>query len=156
LAHHFLGFEDFLSKLIAQACISIYSKEEQSRPFNVDNVRTIKIVGGGVIESILLSGFVTPRAPEGTVRQMKNAKVAVFATGIDASKTETKGVVRMTTAEDIINFSSGEEQFIERIVKEIAGNKIEKDVGVIILLCRVWSKCLGEWRCHWRDGDALH
>ncbi len=33
------------------------------------------------------------------MRSVRGAKVAVFAAGIDAAKTETKGVVRMTTAQ---------------------------------------------------------
>ena len=44
-------------------------------------------------------GFATARGAEGDVRSVRGAKVAVFAAGIDAAKTETKGVVRMTTAQ---------------------------------------------------------
>ena len=63
---------------------------------------------------------------------MKNASVAVFATGIDANKTETKGTVRMTTADQLSNFSAGEESFLEKIIQEIASS-------VIIINCVIFN-----------------
>lgn len=110
------GYETFLGGLVAKACVAVLSPDEK---FNVDNVRSVKILGGGVVDSSLIKGFVIARAPEGTVRMVKNAKVAVFATGIDANKTETKGTVRMTTADQLTSFSAGEEAFIEKIIDEI-------------------------------------
>ncbi len=89
-----------------QACVGVLSADQT---FNADNVRSVKILGGGVTDSslircaksdvffrsflILARGFVTARGAEGDVRVVKDAKVAVFAAGIDAAKTETKGVV---------------------------------------------------------------
>lgn len=60
----------------------------------------------------------------------------MFATGIDAGKTETKGVVRMTNADEIVNFSSGEGeeydvQFVVWFVQVIAEIFIEKLIGEI-------------------------
>ena len=45
------GYEEFLSGLVAKACTSVLSADGS---FNVDNVRTCKILGGGVIESTLV------------------------------------------------------------------------------------------------------
>ena len=53
------GYEDFLSKLVAKACISVLPQDATT--FSTDNVRTIKIIGGGVIESSYVKGFVIVR-----------------------------------------------------------------------------------------------
>lgn len=49
------GNEDFLGKLITQACISILPKNGS---FNVDNVRVCKILGSGIHNSQLVQGMV--------------------------------------------------------------------------------------------------
>ena len=40
------GYEDFLSELIADACIGIY---KEKKAFNVDYVRVCKLLGSGVL-----------------------------------------------------------------------------------------------------------
>lgn len=71
-----------------QACIAVCPKNPAS--FNVDNVRVVKVPGGGVTDSAVVRGMVLKRDAEGTVKRVENAKVAVFAQGIDTSSTETK------------------------------------------------------------------
>jgi T-complex protein 1 subunit theta len=44
------GYESFLADLVAEACIAV--REESN--FNVDNVRTVKVIGGGVVESTIV------------------------------------------------------------------------------------------------------
>lgn len=61
--------------------------------FNVDNVRVVKISGGGVADSSVVRGMVLQRGAEGTVKRATAAKVAVFAQGIDTSSTETKVIL---------------------------------------------------------------
>lgn len=49
---------------------------------------------------------------------MKNAtraKVAVYTCGLDISQTETKGTVLLKKAEDLLNFSRGEEKQLEGV-----------------------------------------
>lgn len=45
------GYEDFLSELIAKACISILPEKTT---FNVDNVRVCKILGSGLLQSTVV------------------------------------------------------------------------------------------------------
>ena len=71
-----------------QACIEVCPKNPTN--FNVDNVRVVKLVGGGMHGSSVVKGVVIKRDTEGTVKNIKDAKVAVFAQGIDTSTTETK------------------------------------------------------------------
>jgi T-complex protein 1 subunit theta len=49
------GNEDFLSALIAKACISVTAKDVA---FNVDNVRVCKILGSGIHKSEVVQGMV--------------------------------------------------------------------------------------------------
>lgn len=58
------GNEDFLSKLVAQAVIAVMPKNPTA--FNVDNVRVVKIMGGGLEDSNVVKGMVFAREPSGT------------------------------------------------------------------------------------------
>jgi T-complex protein 1 subunit theta len=51
------------------------------------------------------------------VKNVRNAKVAVFTCSIDISQTETKGTVLLHNAEEMLNFTRGEEQQMERVCK---------------------------------------
>lgn len=49
------------------------------------------------------------------MKQARNAKVAVFTCSIDTSQTETKGTVLLHNAEEMLNFTRGEEQQMEKV-----------------------------------------
>lgn len=82
------AYGDVLCPLIAEACIAVCPPNTAN--FEVDNVRVCKIVGAGVHDSSLVRGVVIRRGPEGTIKSTTDAKVAVFAQGVDTSSTETK------------------------------------------------------------------
>ena len=82
------GYEDLLAPLVAQACIDVVPPNPAN--FNVDNVRVVKIQGGGLHDSHVVRGMVIKRPVEGTLARVADAKVAVFAQGVDTSSTETK------------------------------------------------------------------
>jgi len=111
------GNEDFLSDLISKACISILPEKTT---FNVDNVRVCKILGSGLHTSQVVQGMVFRRSAEGTVTKKDNCKVAIFTCPVDALQTETKGTVLIKTAEELTNFSRGEESQLENQIKAIA------------------------------------
>jgi len=96
--------------------------------FNVDNVRVAKILGLGVTDTEVVKGFVLTRGAEGTVKHIKNAKIAVFAAGIDLGKTETKGTLKISNADELLNFSKGEEKQMEDIIKAVS----EAGVNVVV------------------------
>lgn len=99
--------------------------------FNVDNVRVVKIMGGSLAGSQVVRGMVFGRQPEGVcsfrmaynvsssyagmVTKVKKAKVAVFTCGLDIAQTETKGTVLLKNAEEMLNFTSGEEKHLENV-----------------------------------------
>ncbi|XP_043927332.1 T-complex protein 1 subunit theta isoform X2 [Protopterus annectens] len=119
------GNEDFLSKLIAEACVSIFP---ESGHFNVDNVRVCKILGSGISASSVLHGMVFKKEAEGDVTSVKDARIVVYSCPFDCTVTETKGTVLIKNAEELMNFSKGEENQLEAQVKAIA------DTGVNLLV----------------------
>jgi len=68
------------------------------------------------------------RAVEGDVSSAENARVAVFSCPLDIMQTETKGTVLIKNAEELRNYSSGEEGIVEQQIKEIA------DAGVKLIV----------------------
>merc|ERR1719153_1006502 len=111
------GHEDFIADLITKACISILPEQTT---FNVDNVRVCKILGSGLTSSQVVQGMVFRRHTEGTVTKKDNCKVAIYTCPVDALQTETKGTVLIKTAEELTNFSRGEETQLESQIKAIA------------------------------------
>jgi len=134
------GYEDMLAPLIATACIQVVPKNAKN--FNVDNVRTAKILGGGVLDTQVLRGHVLVREPEGVIKHVKNAKIAVFAGGIDMTSTETKSVVEIKNADQLINYNRSEEAAMEKAIKEIA------DAGINVV---VSGGAVGEMALHFLE-----
>jgi len=118
-----LGNEDFLADLVGNACIKAL---KDNSTFNVDNVRVCKILGSGILNSTVLKGLVLKREVEGTIGRQTKAKIALYSCPIDIATTETKGTVLIKTAEELKNFSRGEEELLEKQVKAIveAGAKV--------------------------------
>ncbi|XP_019941652.1 T-complex protein 1 subunit theta isoform X1 [Paralichthys olivaceus] len=110
------GNEDFLAGLIADACVSIFP---ESGNFNVDCVRVCKILGCGVMTSSMLHGMVFKKEAEGDVTSVKDAKIAVYSCPFDSMVTETKGTVLIKNAQELMDFSKGEEDMMETQVKAI-------------------------------------
>ncbi|KAH9866670.1 T-complex protein 1 subunit theta [Plenodomus biglobosus] len=111
------GSEDFLADLVAEAVLAVLPKNPVN--FNVDNVRVVKIMGGSLAQSKVVKGMVFARQPEGTVTKATKAKVGVFSCPVDISQTETKGTVLLHNAKEMMDFTTGEENQIEQIVKEL-------------------------------------
>lgn len=128
---HLYGFQDIIAPKIADACVQVLPKNPAN--FNVDNVRVAKILGLGVVDTEVVNGFVLTRGAEGTVKHVTDAKIAVFAAGIDLGKTETKGVLKISNAEELLGFSKGEEKQMEDTIKAIAesGTKVLVSGGTV-------------------------
>ncbi|XP_043229885.1 T-complex protein 1 subunit theta-like [Amphibalanus amphitrite] len=112
------GNEDFITDLVVKACMSILP--EKSTAFSVDNVRVSKILGAGLLSSQVVQGMVFRREAEGTINTAEKAKVAVFTCPVDIAATETKGTVLIKTAQELKDFSRGEESQLEEQIKAIA------------------------------------
>ena len=51
----------------------------------------------------------------GSIKHLKKAKVAVYTCALDISQTETKGTVLLKKADELLNFSRGEEKQLESV-----------------------------------------
>lgn len=111
------GSEDFLAEMVAEAVLAVMPKYAAN--FNVDNIRVVKIMGGSLEQSKVVKGMVFGREPDGSVKKAKKAKVGVFSCPIDISQTETKGTVLLHNAKEMMDFTKGEENQLETIIKEL-------------------------------------
>ncbi|TKY46197.1 T-complex protein 1 subunit theta [Spatholobus suberectus] len=125
------GQEDTICSLVADACIQVCPKNPAN--FNVDNVRVAKLLGGGLRNSTIVRGMVLKNDAVGTIKRAEKAKVAVFASGVDTTATETKGTVLIHTAEQLENYSKTEEAKVEELIKAVAdsGAKVIVSGGAV-------------------------
>lgn len=122
------GFTDLLCPIIAEACITVCPKNPIG--FSTENVRVVRIPGGSIYDTKVIKGFVLVRDTNGSINHVKNAKIAVFGVNVDSESTETKGVVELSSAEELLNFSKSEEQEIEKQIKALA------DAGVNVIVSK--------------------
>lgn len=145
------GFEDLLSGLVADAVSYVLPKSSNNNNsnnnngvyFNVDSIRVVKIMGGSLSNSQVLNGMVFNQEPEGHIKSLvegKKHKVAVFTCPLDIANTETKGTVLLHNAQEMLDFSKGEEKQIDLMMKEIA------DMGVT---CIIAGAGIGELALHY-------
>ncbi|KAI9592831.1 chaperonin Cpn60/TCP-1 family [Syncephalis fuscata] len=132
------GHEELLTDLVVDASMTVMPKNASN--FSVDSVRVVKVMGANVFDSRVIRGMVFNREPEGHIRKVEGAKVAVFSCALDISQTETKGTVLIHNAEEMLNFSRGEEESLERAIKELA------DAGVKVV---VSGNAIGELALHY-------
>ncbi|CAI2363393.1 unnamed protein product [Moneuplotes crassus] len=130
------GNEDLLAPLIAKACI--YAMPENPKEFVVDNVRVTKILGGGLTDSQVIHGMCVIRGSETTVHNVKEAKVAVFNCQLEAENGDTKGTVLLKTAEELANYTKGEEETMEKFVKKLH----DTGINVVISGASISEVCL--------------
>ncbi|KZV65352.1 T-complex protein 1 [Peniophora sp. CONT] len=121
------GSEEKLASLVSEAALSVMPSNPKT--FNVDNVRVVKIMGGGLYKSKVVQGMVFGREPEGDVKKVEKAKVAVFTNPIDVAQTETKGTVLIKNADEMLNFSRGEEKHMEKIFAELVDSGVKVVIG---------------------------
>lgn len=82
------------------------------------------------MESKVIRGVVVTKASETSVKHVTNAKVAVFNTNIEMQQGETKGTVLLKNADDLLNYTTGEEDKFEGFIKKLA------EAGVAVVVCQ--------------------
>lgn len=53
------------------------------------------------------------------LKKATKAKVAVFTCGLDVAQTETKGTVLLKNADEMLNFTRGEEKQMEKVSRHV-------------------------------------
>lgn len=118
-----LCIEAGLSALLASAIASVMPPKFED--FDPDNIRVAKLQGGRLSLSTVLNGMVITKPPHGTVESKANCKVMVLGCGLECTTTEAKGTVLIHTAEELKNFTKGEEAQMEDIIKGIKNAGVE-------------------------------
>lgn len=91
----------------------------------MDSIRIAKLRGGNVTQSLVVKGMVLLRDSEGLIKRAENAKVAVYACGIEAVSTEAKGTVLLKSADELLNYNKSEEKKMEEIIQSIAATGVK-------------------------------
>lgn len=139
------GLEHTIAGLVEQAVRVVL--DPRLRHFNVDSVRVVKIMGLLLAHSEVVRGMVFPREPEGHVQRIAEpAKVAVFTCPIDISSTETKGTVLLHNAQEMMDFTKGEEQQMDAMCAEI------RAAGVRVVVA---GSSVGELALHYFNKHGL-
>lgn len=138
-----LAGADQLTKLVAEACLAVLP---ESGALNVDNVRVCKVLGSGLDQSQVVLGMVFKRQVEGEITKASDAKIAVYSCAVDTMQTETKGTVLIQSADELRNFSRGEENLLESQIKAIA------DAGVKVV---VSGGKVGDMALHYLNKHGL-
>jgi len=120
------GHEEFLAELVAKACIDASPRDDA--PFNVDYVRVVKVPGQGVLSSSVIQGMIFKRQAGSSITSVDKAKIAVYTGPVDWVQTETKGTVLIQNADELKNFSKGEESMLEAQCQAI------KDSGCNVII----------------------
>lgn len=136
------GWEDTISDLIADAVGYVIPKSNPHL-FNVDSIRVVKIMGASLASSQVINGMVFPREPESHVKKVQGpAKVAIYNCPVDITSSETKGTVLLHNAKEMLEFSKGEEEQLEKRIKSIS------DAGVRVVVA---GQGVGELALHYLD-----
>lgn len=120
------GHEKMLASLVAEACLTVIPKNTFN--FNVDNVRVVKVLGGALQGSEVVHGAVVPHDTLGIIKKVSDARIAVFTCSIAAAEAETKSNVLIESAEELMNFNSGEEKHMEAMIRNLK----ESGINVIV------------------------
>ena len=121
------GLEDKLSDLITTACL--YAIPKGTKKLHVDNVRVMKILGGGIEDSEVIHGMACERQTRTTITRAEKCKVAVFNTNIEMQQGETKGTILFKSAEELETYSKSEEDKFEKFIGGLA------DAGIKVVIC---------------------
>ena len=117
------GQESFLAPLIAQACINVLPNDRSK--FNVDNVRVSKILGGTLMKTETMKGLVIVRNVEGAITKAEKCKIAVYNCPLETQGAETNDQIVFKTADELLNYTKGEEENMEKIIKNIVDSGVK-------------------------------
>ena len=88
--------------------------------FDPSSIRINKILGGCLEDSKIYNGMCIGRPVAGTIESAEKCKIACYSCPIEINGGETKGTVIIKNAEDLLNFTSSEEEYLDTMVKSIA------------------------------------
>jgi len=127
IASKCFGLEEFISNIVAEAAHIAMPKNPLE--FQVDNIRTIKILGSDVKSSHVVNGMILHYRSKTNVKKVENAKVLITTANLGLREMDVSQNVLFEKAEDLLNFSKSEEAIVEASIKRYA------DMGVRVVVC---------------------
>ncbi|KAM0674497.1 T-complex protein 1 subunit theta [Gurleya vavrai] len=106
-----------LERVFVDALTMIENKKEIE-----DRLRIVKMGTGMLSQSFSVRGMIFKGEAKTNKKEGKNMRTSILNCPIEISKTTTKGVVLLETAEELLNFSKNEEKGIEETVKNLVKN----------------------------------
>lgn len=117
---------DYIIKLLSKCIVEVMPLKPEG--FNVDDIRVSKINGGNLVDSEFMIGMVVLRDTHGVVKKKENCNAIVLNCGLEAHVMETKGTVLLHNAKELMNFTKGEEDQMENLIKCV------KEAGVDVIV----------------------
>ena len=114
------GHEKILAEAIASASLYTLAPEPAKPRIDVDNIRTVRLLGGSVDQTKMMPGMVLMNLPQNNVLHVEHAKVLVLTCGLEASSSETKGTVLIENAAQLLEFTRNEEEAFGNEIEAIA------------------------------------
>merc|ERR1719383_1154204 len=110
-ASKFFGMEDFISKLVGEACAKVMP--ENPLDFQIDNVRTHQVLGSNLYDSHVINGLLFHGLNRGHIKKVENCKVLIMNTSIGLREMDATQNVLFENASDLLNFAKSEENLVE-------------------------------------------
>ncbi|MFQ6135904.1 MAG: thermosome subunit alpha [Candidatus Hydrothermarchaeales archaeon] len=113
--------KDHLASLVVDAVNSIAEREDGKITVDLDNIKVEKKEGGGIEDTELVRGVLIDkeRVQASMPRIVKDAKIALVNTAIEAKKTETDAKIQITDPKQLMAFIDEEEKMIKGMVETI-------------------------------------
>ncbi|EZG50494.1 putative chaperonin containing T-complex 1 theta subunit, tcpq protein [Gregarina niphandrodes] len=118
---------EVVTRLVKDACNTVLLSEDGK--MNTDNIRVSKIVGGTLTQSCVVNGMVFLREPRTEAKEKRNCKIILLGTALEGVQTEGTSTVLIEKAEHMKNFTQGEEEEMENLIKGY------HDAGVEAVIC---------------------
>ncbi|OAF71859.1 CCT-theta [Intoshia linei] len=109
------------TNLVVSACRDIYNDNN----VNTDHVRVVKLLGNTLSASTLVRGLAVKGECLSKINKISDKNIAVFSCPLDLLKTETKGTVLFESSKELMDYSKGEEDMVEKRMKAIYDAGVE-------------------------------
>ena len=111
---------------IAYACININSCKNHK--FSQENIRVIKILGGGWFNTKTITGTIILKDSEGSIKVINSAKIAIFTCPFDFLTPETKSNMQFKNPTEMLSYESKEKDLMDEKINKF----LAKGINVIL------------------------
>lgn len=120
--------KEYLAKILVEAVQSI----EVDGKINRSDIKILKVIGGGIDESNLVSGIVIDKDKmhESMPKEIENAKIALINSPIEIRETEIDAKISITDPAQMQAFIDQEDNMIKKLVSQIASS------GADVVFCQ--------------------